>query len=196
MIAAENPFRTTRLDALDFRPQDCTWPELMSRLLEQGGRGAFVGPEGHGKTAALDSLARRLEMDGRHVLRLDAVSWREISPSIGSGALRAFGPDAAVLIDSAERLHWPVWLYWRWRLRHAGMLVIATHRDGRLPTLLRCTTSPALFCGLVAELVGSRTAPQRGTLEDFYHSRDGNIRLALLDLYDQWAEGGMPWPTQ
>jgi len=82
-------------------------------------------------------------------------------------------------------------LEWR-RLRRgarpAGILVITTHREGRLPTLHSCATSVDLIAELAAELV----APGRldsVCFADLFWRHQGNVRTALRALYDRFAEG-------
>lgn len=193
MRAADNPFRTGRLDLLEFRPQGTTWSDLMSRLNSLKYRGAFVGPEGRGKTAALDSLACRLAREGKNVIRIRVETRaRWLSRELRQTLPTSLGSGDAVLVDSAEQLNGVSWYYLRWLVRRAGVFVVATHRPGRLPTLLTCETSVTLLQDLVADLVTPETPLDSEVLSDFYSRHKGNVRLALLDLYDQWAEKPAP----
>jgi hypothetical protein len=71
-------------------------------------------------------------------------------------------------------------------------LVVTTHREGRLPTLWRCATTPELLRNLVRELdVGLDEADARAL-----HARHhGNVRDALRELYDQAAQSALKTPA-
>ena len=71
--------------------------------------------------------------------------------------------------------------------RRAGGLVITTHRERRLPLLYRAETSPALLAGIVAALDGSASPPA-----DLFERNGGNLRAALLELYDAAARSSGP----
>ena len=58
-------------------------------------------------------------------------------------------PGARVLIDGAEQLGAWSWLRLERRLRPAGVVIIPSHRPGRLPTTHECTTTPELLADLV-----------------------------------------------
>lgn len=186
-----NPFRVERIDALGFRPQGASWPELLVRLEALRYRAAIVGADGSGKSTFLEDLARRLPLLGwRPVLRVlkPDSSRAEIRAALGDAA--AAGSKDVLLIDGADhlaRLHW-------WRLaraaRRAGGLVIASHRAGLLPTLIETSTSAALLAELVRELapdLADRLAPELPALLARHH---GNVRDALRALYDRAAEIG------
>ena len=91
----------------------------------------------------------------------------------------------AVLLDGAEQLSLLSWFQLRWRTRRAGFLVVTTPRAGRLPLLHRCTTSPELLCELVSSLGQLLNADETVAL---YQRHRGNVRDALLELYDQRAK--------
>ena len=63
MTAADNPFRTARLEALAYRPA----VDLVERALVLR-RSAIVGPMGTGKTTLLGELARGLRARGFEVV--------------------------------------------------------------------------------------------------------------------------------
>jgi energy-coupling factor transporter ATP-binding protein EcfA2 len=184
MTAAVNPYRTERLEALAFRFATGAWQDLLQALAAHGGRGALVGPKGSGKTTLLEALARHLRAQGLRVrlLRLSAGDRR-----VGWSQLDGVGPGDAVLVDGAEQLAAPSWLRLRARARRAAVLVVTTHRPGRLPAIHRTSTSPGLLAALVEELLGDGEArPSEAALAALFHRHDGNLRAALLALYDAW----------
>jgi len=177
MKARENPFRTERVDALAYRADDFSWEILETRLAAACGRGALVGPEGHGKTTLLTQWAERRRVLGDQVelLRL-AFGQRRLS-----GEQRgSFVSGGWVFVDSAEQLGWLGWLELRRATVRAAALVVTTHRPGRLATIYACRTSPELLAEVGAELDGTSR-----DYEALWRRHKGNIRLALRDLYDQ-----------
>lgn len=184
MSAAANPYCTERLEALAFRFEPGGWQGLLQALAAHRGRGALVGPKGSGKTTLLETLARHLHAQGLHVrlLRLSASDRRVRWPE-----LREVGARDAVLVDGAEQIAAPTWLRLRAQARKAAVLVVTTHLPGRLPTIHRTTTSPALLGSLVEELLGSETPPASAELATLFRRHDGNLRAALLALYDRWT---------
>ena len=93
------------------------------------------------------------------------------------------------MLDGAEQPGVLSWRLFRWHARRAGGLLITTHRAGRLPTLHRCATTPALLRELVAALGENIDDAEAARL----HARHGgNLREALRELYDRHggAEAG------
>jgi len=186
--AHENPFRVSRLEALPYRfPSGRCWERLFARLEALGGRGAVVGPEGSGKTALLAELAAALGR-GMDVTTLRLT--RE-QPRPGADELRrlaATGPADAVILDGAEQLGPLAWRRARHLTRHAGALVITGHRPGRLPTLLATETSVELLADLVGGLLPAEEAARlEPLLPELVARHQGNLRTALLELYDRWS---------
>jgi hypothetical protein len=218
--AADNPFRSECVERLEPRLVADTWDDLLARLqaagmrgaivgpqgsgkttmlatLERlqaaGMRGAIVGPQGSGKTTMLATLGRRLEMAGWYclALRLDTTA-----PRLDAMALRsvaAADERVVVLLDGAEQLGHLAWLSLQRSCRRAAGLVITTHRPGRLPTLYRSTTSPALLAELVTELLPAPWPPvPEEVLSRVFSANAGNLREALGQLYDACARAASP----
>ena len=185
--ARTNPFRVARVSRLRYRLSEGEWRALLQRLRERRYRGALVGPHGSGKSTLLAELEQRLEAGGWSVRRLRLGSerrgptrrqWREL--------LRGAGHHDVLSIDGAEQLGWLGWWGVLRRARGLGGLVITTHAPGRLPTLHRHRTDPALLQELVAELVtGEGARPPREELEREFRLRRGNLRDCLRALYDR-----------
>jgi hypothetical protein len=174
VIARENPFRTERLEALPFRFLEGDWARLWARLEAVGGRGALVGPRGSGKTTLLHQMAERLFARGIAPRLLSA-------PALDDDDLEG----EVLLVDGGERLTPGAWR--RLLACPAATLVVTQHEPGRLPTLLETRTTPALLGDLVRELVGA--APDLD-LPALFAQHRGDLRAALLALYDRWASGG------
>jgi hypothetical protein len=62
--AIDNPFSVDHVLRVRFRPQGCSWDDLMSRLARLNYRAAVVGPRGSGKTTLLEDLGPLLEARG------------------------------------------------------------------------------------------------------------------------------------
>lgn len=194
----DNPFATSRVERLEWRDGGsgsgggdggpATLPRLLERLDELGGRGAVVGPEGHGKTTLLDALERHLAARGLDPRRLAVHRDRPLPRRELRRFLSGVGPRDFLLIDGAGHLR--PWTWWRIRLtaRRAAGLVVALHEPGLLPTLHRCTTSPELLRDLVAELLPDAAAPvPLPSAAELHRRHGGDLRLALRELYDRCA---------
>ncbi len=186
--ARENPFRVSRIESLRYRLDEAGWRGLLARLTELKYRAALVGPEGSGKTTLLEDLEQRLADEGWRIARVrlrrerprpTAEEWASVARADGQ---------CLITVDGVEQLAWWRWRGLKWRGRHAGGLVVTSHRSGRLPTLRRHATSRSLLLELVAELVGQEAACDlRTDLERLFELHGGNLRSCLRGLYDRWA---------
>ncbi|SHL00177.1 hypothetical protein SAMN02745216_04441 [Desulfatibacillum alkenivorans DSM 16219] len=188
MKAHDNPFASRYMDSLPYIPIGTDWERILGGLKNQSGRGAVVGPKGTGKTTFLEELKRRLSREGYtvHLLRLNQERKRpdrEEVRQICSG----LDLQSAVLLDGAEQLSRLGWISFVFKTRKAGILVASSHSPGLLPTLLKTTATPELL-----QILANRLLPEDSPLEPehsfrLFHARNGNLRLALMDLYDIWA---------
>jgi hypothetical protein len=185
--ARDNPFRAERVEALAYRAPGFSWPELLARLRAQGGRGAIRGPQGSGKTTLLHELGDRLAQSGLEVRRLrpDLDDRRRARRQV-SDFSRGAGEATALLLDGADRLGPLTWSLFVREAATVAMLVVTTHRESRLPTLHRCSTSPALLADLVGELMPIGQPP-RVSVRRLLRRQHGDIRKALRELYDRHA---------
>ena len=185
MRARDNPFSAQRVLAIRYRLSGVTWDEMLARLDALHSRAALVGPHGHGKTTLLEDLGARLAERGFRVRtvtlhdggrRLDAIQRKILFHDLT--------PADVLLLDGAEQLGRLPWLEVRTRTRAAGGLIITYHRLGLLPTLHECRTTPGLLAEIVEELAGE------GVPADLFDRHGGNVRDALRELYDAFADGG------
>lgn len=186
MRAQDNPFRSQRVEAVRYRLAGTTWEELLGRLKELRYRAAIVGPHGHGKTTLLEDLASRLAVQGfriRSASLHDGQRW--LSAEQRKALLRELTPRDLLLLDGAEQLSRLAWLHLRWRSRRAGGLVVTSHSPGLLPTLYECRTTPELLAGIVRDLLG--TEESGVPVEELFARHGGNVREALMELYDLYA---------
>lgn len=181
MKARDNPFRSERVDALAYRAPDFCWEDLEARLATAGGRGAIVGPQGHGKTTLLREWAKRRRAAGGEVVFIRIAEYQRRLTAEQREVLSLPG---CIFVDSAEQLGW---LGWRELLRQtarASGVVVTTHRPGRLATIFTCRTNPQLLDSLVRELTGDDT-----DCVSSWSRHGGNVRLALREFYDRCARG-------
>jgi hypothetical protein len=107
---------------------------------------AIIGPDGSGKITLPEDLQCAF-MEQGHKTRMVFVN--DTAPLDGPACRRLLSelaPDELVLLDGADLVPRSCWsLTKRHTIRHAFGLVITSHRPGLLPTLLACSTTPALL---------------------------------------------------
>ncbi|MEO1236610.1 MAG: hypothetical protein AAFX76_07460 [Planctomycetota bacterium] len=186
MTPAANPFRSARVDALDYTPVgEYGWPALTRRLRETRFRGAIVGPHGHGKTTLLQRLDGHVERPAGDSLYLqvhpdNAARHADVRQAIRdhAGLLKIDGYD---LLGPRDR--WAV-------CRRRRPVLVTSHRRTPLPTVVRCHTMPALIGGLIARLSsGVRERMTEREIVDLHTRHRGNVREAFRELYDRAADG-------
>lgn len=180
-----NPFATRFIRPGRIPPLDAAGrPLAVPVLAERARRGRFmaiVGPHGSGKSNLLASLAAHLapcvvvvERRVRHGSDVPGVI----------GALTRSPRGAIVCIDGWERLgiagRSAVRAVAAWR---ACVLVVTSHRSCG-PVLARCDTTPVLLERIVAVLEPPQAVIGRDDIAIAYSRHSGNLREALLDLYD------------
>jgi energy-coupling factor transporter ATP-binding protein EcfA2 len=188
MKARDNPFAVERLHAVRYRPLNTMLDALLARLDELNYRAAITGPEGSGKTTLLEDLQGLWERAGRgtrlvfvnDTSPLDAPSCRRL--------LSELTREEILLLDGADLIARRCWsLIKRHTITHAYGLVITSHRPGLLPTLIECSTTPALLAGIVRELLPP-SLPLPADLDGLYRRHQGNLRACLRELYDRYAQ--------
>jgi len=190
MKARDNPFAVERIHTIRYRPLHTTFDQLLARLHELNYRAAITGPEGSGKTTLLEDLQQVLERKGFRT-RLVFVNDASLFDSPACRQLLSeLARDQILLLDGADLIRRSDWsLLKRHTITHAYGLVITSHKRGLLPTLIECSTTPALLREIVAELLPqSRTTPAE-FLDSLYERHKGNLRACLRELYDLYAQG-------
>lgn len=189
MRARDNPFSTDRVLRIRHRLRGETWDSLLSRLEKLNYRAAIVGPEGAGKTTLLEDLEPHLVAKGFEVVSLRLT--REF-PRFDVGVLRELrrrlGARHIILFDGAEQLS--PWSWWGFKrvARRAGGLIITSHRSGLLPTLIDCHTDVTLLADIIASLLNEPVERRHVAVDTLFRKHRGNLRDALRELYDDWAE--------
>lgn len=178
MTARGNPFATARLERIRYRAKGASVEELVARFHAMGRRASIAGPEGSGKTTLLGEMSAALSGQGFKVIRLRA--------GLGVPGRFSATPDQIVVLDESDRMGALRWRGFLWQARRAAGLLISTHRGGRLPALWRCTTSVELLEEIISELLGGRGCGQE-LAGELFERHGGNIRSALLEMYDRCA---------
>ena len=188
MRARDNPFAADRLERIRYRFAGTSLDELLTRLDDMNYRAAITGPEGSGKTTLLENLRQALERKG---LRTKLLFVNDASPLPEAECRRFLSelvPQGLVLLDGADAIRRSSWfLFRRHTVRHAAGLIITSHRPGLLPTLIECTTTPALLQEIVHDLSPQTPALSPAFLHDLHKRHQGNLRACLRELYDHFA---------
>jgi hypothetical protein len=185
MIARQNPFRTECIQKIPYRLDGITWDDLFTRFKKQNYRGSLIGEQGSGKTTLLENFADQLTTRGFRV-HLFYLNHQSIDALFR--LLPRLGAKDILFLDSSEVLSRWRWSLLRWKMRSAGGLMITSHRLGMLPLLYHCKASPDLLKNLATELWGGSDLPSHISTDDLYQRHAGNVRHALLELYDCYAE--------
>lgn len=189
MRARDNPFAVERIQTIRYRPLHTTFDGILARLHELNYRAALIGPEGSGKTTLLEDLQQKLQQkDLRASLTFVNDTSRFDSPACRR-LLSELTRDTILLLDGADLIRRGDWsLLKRHTITHAYGLIITSRRPGLLPTLIECTTSPALLKEIVRDLLPQSRAISTEFLDSLYQRHQGNLRACLRELYDLSAE--------
>ena len=185
-----NPFRVERLHSLAFRAPRFSLAELLGQFEVQQRRGCIVGPHGTGKTTLVGELCTEFTARGVQFNRLQLSASSQHNVTLVREWLSAARLEQILVLDGAEQLPIHQWWKFRWRTRHFAGLLITTHSPGRLPTLHRTGSTPALLQELVRELVPELEF-SADVVDQLYRQHAGNIRECLRELYDRAASGSL-----
>jgi hypothetical protein len=193
---------------------------LVERFQQMGRRCQIIGPHGSGKSTLLEHLVPRLgsrivrvDVNGDLVGDINGQlpSAFEVSsdePSIvwwftlrsGSGVMDRLNEfwrnkdfRGVLVLDGGEQLSW--WRRWRllsWARSHKCGLLVTSHSDLGLVTLLKTNVTPQLAKEVVRQAFsmacGGAMPPGKIAEIDWefrLRERQGNLRECLMDLYDQ-----------
>jgi len=190
-LARDNPFRTERVLAFRYQPQGWTWDELMQRLAAMNYRGAIVGPHGSGKTTLLEDLEKRLNGLGHPTVHVRLWDQKRAIDADDLAMLANSDESTIVLVDGAEQLSKIRWLRLRMTARDCRGLIVTQHLDGRMPAIVRTTTSPRLLAQMLQSL-GRESSPE--DRDALFRRHRGNLREAVRELYDRESTGNVSLP--
>lgn len=192
LAARDNPLCVAHVTRVKFRFAKDGWPGHLARLRELGFRASIVGPQGSGKTTLLSELAEQLRDANIRSHHLFLPQDREDHPKLVQRAIGHSSEGGILLVDGIERLSLPA----RWsllkRTRSSAGLVVNLHRPCRFPERLPIWISTSTSLDLMAQILkelGLDIPEIQLAAADAFTRRNGNIRDALRDLYDQFASG-------
>jgi hypothetical protein len=187
MVSKSNPFSTRfiRPGAIPYifpEGESAAW--LVERLAANSWRGQIVGPHGTGKSTLLAALVEEMIERGRrpHVVTLHDKGTRILGASAGD-------PCTDLVLDGFEQINPLARFLLCRRLRRTGCgLLVTAHRSMGLPTLFRTKVELRTALQVVEFLARQAHADSidRARIERHLRQRDGNLREALFDLYDDW----------
>jgi hypothetical protein len=189
MRARDNPFAVDRVLSVRYQWVEGDIKLLVARLEHLSYRAAIVGGHGTGKTTLLEDLETHLAGLGFRLTHLRLDTEHRSVPRQRLWQLSAtLDPRDFVCLDGAEQLDPLRWMLFRWHTRHAGGLLITSHRSGLLPTLIECTTSPSRLERIISQLAPQPSPVPTPTAAELFTRHRGNLRGALRELYDLYAE--------
>ena len=187
--ACDNPVNIERVTTLPFMLVKFDWDYHFESLAQLNFRAAIVGPMGSGKTTLMNELTNQLNERKykTHQLFLPHESnhHREM---IKCAIRESLSNHKIVLVDGIERISMLQRHHLYRKTKQSAGLIINVHKPCRLPTWYRCSTSPDLMCKLLTRLGLDQPSIQTAGQVAF-SKHNGNIRLALRDLYDQFSSG-------
>lgn len=195
---ATNPFATRftspgRLPPLDHLGEEFDPEELLNRFNRHGNRAAIRGPHGSGKSTLLVAMADHLRVRGRlgGLVRLGRGFGRDLL-AVARG-LAACDRNRVLCIDSWERLGGVAAAVACIVARMAGRgLLVTSHGDGLLPTLVSCSTTPRLLARIMDRLPDRFGLVGEVDVEQTFDEANGNLREALFLLYDRFERARRP----
>jgi hypothetical protein len=188
MLDSGNPFSTRHVQpgAIPYQfPEGVTPAHLIDELRRRHWWGQVLGPHGCGKTTLLLALLPALKQAGRQVQRFTLRAGQG-RLNVPTNLKRQWNATTQLVIDGYEQLSWLS----RWRLqrqcrRHSVGLLVTSHRQIGLPTLLHvrpnCETATRLALRLTQHAPG--LIDERDVRRCF-EQQAGNIREVFFSLYD------------
>lgn len=193
--ARQNPLSIENVTRMEFRFAKSDWDFEIAKLESLRFRAAVVGHQGSGKSTLLRGLNTRLQNMGlaTHYLFIPSVeTWQSESARFCvktaiHDAIAASVNGKKVLLDGFERIGFRLRLSLLRKTRRSS-LVITTHTPCKLPTWIQCRTDQQLMKDLLIEL-GFEQKEILLAGKHAFEEHGGNVRMALRDLYDQFANG-------
>lgn len=190
-----NPFRTSCIVPgaipFEFRPGTfSTIAEWIDRLEENQWWGSICGRHGSGKSTLVQQSLEELQRRGRvvchHVLRAGerSLAWDKIPPQSWQAATQ-------FIVDGWEQLGYDQRLQLAARCYRSGAgLLVTSHRPTHMMRVLyRTEVDVDLAWKIVSDLQADSCSPiGRADVERSLKQHRGNLREALLHLYDVFAE--------
>ena len=157
--------------------------------------GQIVGPHGTGKSTLLKAIIAEIRRQGETVIEVVLRDKQRKLPPELHERLRELRNEVFVLtIDGYEQLSFFEQLRLIWiRARHRCGIIITAHRPaGGWPILYETSPSLEMLERVLRHLLKGETLISAKFLDRLYKKHNGNLRLILLDLYDEWEQRHKP----
>ncbi|MBN2718102.1 MAG: hypothetical protein JXX14_19810 [Deltaproteobacteria bacterium] len=189
--AANNPFRTSRVESVAWHPYPDEVTSIYFRWMKSKWRGQVVGHHGAGKTTLCQHLITLAEADGlsvrslfanRQCTSLTLAPWREAAARPSSETLLVRDGIGHVPGRIQKRL-----------LRNTPRLLSACHEPlADIPIIARLQSNLPLLQTLTREMSGDEGLRLLGTDGGaaLLQSCNGNLREVFRRLYHLWLENG------
>ena len=194
MRPQDNPFSVQRVEhILSFRPEWSGINEnaLLAEILGGSGPCAITGHHGAGKTTLMDFLAVRLRALGHPVASLFFNDQSRQLPDLDT-LLPEDPSTTVVMIDGDAHLRWLHRRRLFARCAACRRMILARHRAGSIPRLVRLSPGLDLLHRAVNELAPDHYPALAMRLDGWFATETGNIRHVLRRCYHAVAE--MPDP--
>lgn len=191
--AKDNPFRSHRIESLDYRFPGFCWHSAAAGLQQMNWRGAILGPHGTGKTTLLIGLHKYLSIQpNMPSSQLWFVPRDRTEQTRDWVHLRSQVKSPEVLlIDGIERLSWSRrqellgrQLFWRGNPVSTYSIIATTHRRLGLPIWRRCQADDQVLESLLHELQPQATAELLAIARRLLKRNGGNVRSVFWQLYE------------
>ena len=185
---AGNPFATrwVRPGALPFLfgPRQSA-AQFVEQLRAYNWRGQIVGPHGSGKSTLLHALRPGLERAGREIVTFSLAGGQQ-SLDVLAAQRREWTTATLVVVDGFEQLScWNRLRVKRQCLRAGAGLLVTTHRDVGLPTIVETAVKLETAQAIAAQLLTGREGlVTPADVAERFAKHGGNLRETLFELYD------------
>jgi len=192
-FSTKNPFSFRCVTKLPFFFPSGSQEKMLSFLMgrfEQCGRiGQILGPHGTGKSTLLEVLSQHFIESGTTIFKTvlrDRQRW--LPPNFADHFMGYRAENCVVIIDGYEQLtaFSRAWLCWKHRRFGFGLLITSHRPVFGWPVLYETVPNRETYQRIVQTLLKNEAEIDSQTLDSLFTKHQGNIRLILLELYDQW----------
>ena len=184
-----NPFATRyiragRIEPLNENGVPCNIEEIFERFQSLSRYAAIEGPHGSGKSTLLAAIVEHCKQEKIFTKAFVIRSFGDVLQLIYGTAFAS--RKAIVCVDGWERVGYFSGVVMAIaRFRRCGLLV-TSHKATRLSQLMQCRSNQQILNAVVGCLPSHGGIIQEDDCEDAFRKSSGNLREALLDLYDRF----------